>query len=86
MFQNRNGGHKVYEQNQNVYNYYRDIYQQKARKDKELERKLVDNVQQRNNEEAEKKRLREMSDKEKKNVEMKDTLEKQLELLNRRKE
>ena len=46
LFQNRNMGGKKYEQNQKVYNYYRDIYQQKAMKDKDLEHKLVDNVQQ----------------------------------------
>ena len=45
LFQNRNAGNKKYEQNQKVYNYYRDIYQQKAMKDKDLEHKLVDNVQ-----------------------------------------
>ena len=49
LFQNRNGGNKAYEQNQRVYNYYKDIYQQKVRKDKDLEVKLVDNVQQREN-------------------------------------
>ena len=52
LFQSRNGGGKVYEQNQRVYNYYRDIYRQKAERDKDLERKLVDNVQVREAEEA----------------------------------
>ena len=46
LFQNRGSGHKKYEQNQKVYNYYRDIYNQKIMKDKDLEHKLVDNVQQ----------------------------------------
>ena len=46
LFQNRSLGLKKYEQNQNVYNYYRDIYNQKVRRDRDLEHKLVDNVQQ----------------------------------------
>jgi hypothetical protein len=41
-FQNRNHQNKKYEQNEKVYNYYRDLYHQKMRKDKELEHKLVD--------------------------------------------
>ena len=45
LFQNRNSGNKKYEQNQKVYNYYRDIYQQKVIKDKDLEHKFIDNVQ-----------------------------------------
>lgn len=57
-YQNRSLGHKKYEQNQNVYNYYRDIYQQKARKDKDLEYKLVDNVQQKEAEQDIKRRER----------------------------
>lgn len=48
----RNGGKKNYEQNQNVYNYYRDIYHQKVRKDRDLEHKFVDNAQLKEAEEA----------------------------------
>lgn len=82
----RNGGHKKYEQNQKVYNYYRDIYNQKMRRDKDLEHKFVDSVQQKEAEEAQRRRQRELFDRERKNIEMKDTLEKQLEILQKKKE
>jgi len=49
MFENRNKQTKKYEQNQNVYNYYKDLFQQKMRKDKELEHKFVDEAQLRKN-------------------------------------
>lgn len=52
----RNGAHKKYEQNQKVYNYYRDIYNQKMRRDKDLEHKFVDSVQQKEAEEAQRRR------------------------------
>ena len=36
LFQNRSGNGKKYEQSEKVYNYYRDVYNQKIRKDQDL--------------------------------------------------
>jgi hypothetical protein len=36
LFENRNKQTKKYEQNINIYNHYRNLYQEKMKKDKEL--------------------------------------------------
>ena len=56
LFQNRSGNGKKYEQNEKVYNYYRDIYNQKMRKDKDLEHNFVDKVKEKEAEDEMRKR------------------------------
>lgn len=86
LFQNRSGNGKKYEQSEKVYNYYRDIYNQKIRKDKDLEHNFVDKVKEKEAYEDMRKHEKEAQEKERKNVEMKDTLEKQLEVLHKKRE
>lgn len=85
-YQSRSNQNKKYEQNEKVYNYYRDLYQQKVRRDRELEHKLVDEVLVKRGEEDSRRREQESNIKERKNLEMRDTLEKQVQLLNSRRQ
>jgi hypothetical protein len=82
QFSNRAKQVRKYEQNEGVYNYYRDLHNQKLRRDRELEHKFVDEAQLRKEADELKKKESDFLTKERKNLEMKDTLEKQLQLLN----
>ena len=86
LFSNKSGYGKKYQQNQNVYNYYRDLYHKRADKDKELERKFVLEPKEKEEEAEAIRQQKKAVDKERKNLEMKDTLSQQLQLLKQRRQ
>lgn len=86
QFSNRSLNSKKYEQNQAVFDYYRQLHQQKQRRNREIDEQLQEREQERKAQEDSRKREEEAAAKHKRTIEMRDTLEQQVEIHNHRKQ
>jgi hypothetical protein len=86
QFSNRSLNSKKYEQNQVVFDYYRQLHQQKQRRTREIDQQFAEKEQHRQTQEEAAKRQQEAADKLKRTLEMRDTLEQQVEIHNHRRQ